>query len=188
MVVVVGPSRGCMSSWRSCWRREVVTMVEAGAPMAVSASEVLVGHGMTVIHQAAVVTIVYDQVPCTCSPYQWAVEVVTADIAVVLPLSKHHLEVAVANIPPGAEQVVLGVYVEKIVEVDFIHSLILCIGEVQLICHLVAEEQGFVACGVIWHCLGRDGYRHHHCHEHYLFHILSFFVIGIIAFSAAKVR
>ena len=42
--------------------------------------------------------------------------------------------------------------------------------EVQLVSHLVAQEECLVLCCVIAHCVGRDSHDHHHCQNHHLLH------------------
>ena len=187
---VAWPCRGDVAA-RSRGRCVVVTGVEAGSPMAVSSTEIMESHWMTVEHQAAVVTVVDDQAPGAGTPCQRAIEVEAAHIAVELPCAEHHAEVAVAHIPPRAEQVVLSVHIEEVIEVDFVYSLILFFRQIELVGHLVAQKQSLFSGGFVWHCCGGDGYRHHHCHEHYLFHILSFFVVEFIVsflFSVGKGR
>ena len=79
-------------------------------------------------------------------------------------------EVSVAAVPPRSVDIVAAVHAHEVVEVDFVDSLILCLGEVELVRHFIGKEEGFGARLVVCHCCGRDGYRHHHCQGHHLLH------------------
>ena len=149
---------------------EVVSMVEAAAPMVMATRE---GHehcGTVEEHPSDAVAAVDGECPATSAPDDGTVEPLAGHVAVVLPGAEHIAQVAVANFPPESEHVGAGVYVEQVVEVDLIHCLILCCCQSELVGHLVRKIKGLVACGVERHCCGGDGYRHHHHQGHYLLH------------------
>ena len=134
-----------------------------------------VGYGTVVMEEAsAVIASVYAVGPGAAVPDDGAVEVVDGRIAVELSGREHHPQVMVAHVPPGAIDIGPGVDAHEVIEVDSVDFLILCFREPQFVSHFVAEEEGFVACLVVCHCAGRDGYRHHHGQKHHLFHIFSF--------------
>ena len=114
-------------------------------------------------------------VPSSSSPSQRTVEVVQTHVAVPLVSAEHVPEVGVAAAPPVSVEVALVVHAEQVVEVD-------------LVCHLVGEEQGFALCHVDRKCCGGDGYRHHQCQCHYLFHCCRFFRIREVFFSVSHCK
>lgn len=128
-------------------------------------------------------------VPSSASPSQRTVEVVQPHVAVPLVSAEHVPEVGVAAAPPASVEVALVVHAEQVVEVDFVCQLILFVVEVELVCHLVGEEQGFALCHVDRKCCGGDGYRHHQCQCHCLFHCCRFLVFGrsFFLFRIAKI-
>ena len=167
---------------------EVVSGIEAPTSMAMATLE---GHehcGTVEEHPSDTVAGVDGERPATSAPDDGTVEPLTGHEAVVLPGAEHIAQVAVAHLPPEAEHVGAGIYVEQVVEVDLIHCLILCCCQSELVGHLVRKIKGLVACGVVRHCCGGDGYRHHHHQGHHLLHV--FYVLMVELFfliSGAKV-
>ena len=127
-------------------------------------------------------------VPSSSSPSQRTVEVVQPHVAVPLVSAEHVPEVGVAAAPPASVEVALVVHAEQVVEVDLVCQFILFVVEVELVCHLVGEEQGFALCHVDRKCCGGDGYRHHQCQCHYLFHCCRFFGIREVFFSVSHCK
>jgi len=85
-----------------------------------------------------------------------AIKVGECHIFVELPAVQDIAEVSITAIPPDAEDISVSVQAHQVVEIDLIDCLILCSGEVELVSHLVREEEGFVLCCIIAHCvLGR---------------------------------
>ena len=145
---------------------EVVSGIEAAASMAVSTLE---GHedcGTVEEHPSDTIAGIDGECPATGAPDDGTVEPLTGHEAVVLPGAEHIAQVAVANFPPKSEHVGAGIYVEQVVEVNLIHCLILCCCQSELVGHLVRKIEGLVACGVVRHCCGGDGYRHHRHQGH----------------------
>ena len=166
---------------------EVVTGVETGTPVIMASTETHIHCGAMHEHPATSITAVDGERPATGSPYERTVEIGACHKAVELPGTEHEAQVAVAHLPPGSEHIGAVVDVEQVVEVDFIHSLILLVGQTKFICHFVAEKQRLVASGIVCHCVGRDGYRHHHCHKHHLLHNCNILMVIIRCFLCAKV-
>ena len=159
---------------------EVMVSIVAVAPDAVATLE---GHEhcrTMVEHPSDTIAGVDGEGPATSAPDDGTVEPLTGHEAVVLPGAEHIAQVAVANLPPEAEHVGAGIYVEQVVEVDLIHCLILCCCQSELVGHLVCQEERLVACGVVRHCCGGDGYRHHHHQGHHLLHV--FYVLMVELF------
>ena len=154
---------------------EVVSGIEAATSMAVATLE---GHEhcrTMVEHPSDTVAGVDGEGPATGAPNDGTVEPLTGHEAVVLPGAEHIAQVAVANFPPKTEHVGAGIYVEQVIEIDLIHCLILCCCQSELVGHLVCQEERLVACGVVRHCCGGDGYRHHHHQGHHLLHVFYVF-------------
>ena len=154
---------------------EVVVGIETSASMAMATTE---GHehcGTVEEHPSDTIAGVDGEGPATSAPDDGTVEPLTGHEAVVLPGAEHIAQVAVANLPPKSEHVGAGIYIEQVVEVDLIHCLILCCCQSELVGHLVCQEEGLVACGVVRHCCGGDGYRHHHHQGHHLLHVFYVF-------------
>ena len=167
---------------------EVMSSIEAAASMVVATFE---GHedcGMVEEHPSDSIAGIDGECPATSAPDDGAVEPLAGHEAVVLPGAEHIAQVAVAHLPPEAEHVGAGIYVEQVVEVNLIHCLILCCCQSELVGHLVRKIKGLVACGVVRHCCGGDGYRHHYHQGHHLLHV--FYVLMVELFfliSNAKV-
>ena len=159
---------------------EVMSGIEAAASMIVATLE---GHehcGMVEEHPTDTIAGVDGERPATGAPDDGTVEPLAGHEAVVLPGAEHIAQVAVAYFPPESEHVGAGIYVEQVVEVDLIHCLILCCCQSELVGHLVRKIKGLVACGVVRHCCGGDGYRHHHHQGHHLLHV--FYVLMVELF------
>jgi len=149
---------------------EVVSGIEAATSMAMATLEGHEHRRTVEEHPSDTVAGVDGEGPATSTPDDGTVEPLTGHEAVVLPGAEHIAQVAVANFPPKTEHVGAGIYVEQVIEIDFIHCLILCCCQSELVGHLVGKEEGLVACGVVRHCCGGDGYRHHHHQGHHLLH------------------
>ena len=102
------------------------------------------------------------EVPVASLPVEWTVEVGGSQIGLVLPVEEDIAQVEVTLSPVGAIEVGLGIHAHQVVEVHLIGGLILLLGKVELIGHLVGEEQCLLACLLITHGIGCHG----HCDEH----------------------
>ena len=159
---------------------EVVSGIETAASMAVATLE---GHehcGAVEEHPSDNVAAVDGEGHACVGPDDGTVEPLTGHEAVVLPGAEHIAQVAITNLPPKAKHVGAGIYVEQVIEIDLIHCLILCRCQSEFVGHLVCQEEGLVACGVVRHCCGGDGYRHHHHQGHHLLHV--FYVLMVELF------
>ena len=116
------------------------------------------------------------EVPVASLPEQGTVEIGCGAESLPLPGIENVAQVQVAALPIGAEHIVTAGDAHQIVEIDLVGGLILSIGKVQLIGHLVGQEQGFAAGLFITHgvCLycyrqyGKEG-------KHQLLHSRIFF-------------
>ena len=101
------------------------------------------------------------EVPITCAPVQWAVEVAGCDVCLPLCVEQNVAQVAVAALPVVAIDIVVARHTHQVVEVDLVGGLILFVGEVQLVSHFIGQEQCLVASLFVTHCLARCCYRQH---------------------------
>ena len=94
------------------------------------------------------------EVPVAGFPVEGAIEVGSCHEGVVLPVEQDVAQVKVALCPIDAIQVVDGVDAHQVVKVHLVGGLVLLLGEVQLVCHLVGEEQCLLAGLLVTHCVG----------------------------------
>ena len=97
---------------------------------------------------------IHTEVPIACVPVERAIEITGIAVHAVLPIEQNVTQVQVAALPVEAVQVVIVVDAHQVVEVDFVCSLILVIGEVEFVCHLVRQEKGLPTCLVVTHGVG----------------------------------
>ena len=122
------------------------------------------------------VACIYGKVPETVAPVEWAIEVGGCAEGFPLPVEQDIAQVQVPMLPIGPEHIVTACYTHQIVEVDFVCSLILFVSQVQLVSHLVCQEEGFVACLLVAHSFARSCCQQHHCQGyHHLLHSRIFF-------------
>ena len=142
----------CWSMVRSCGLVHV-SIVRAVNP--VVAALVSHEHRWTgIVEMASVVVRVHCKRPAAGLPCYRTIEVGECHILVELPAVQDIAEVSVTAIPPDAEDITVSVQAHQVVEIDLIDCLILCSGEIELVSHLVREEEGLVLCCVIAHCVG----------------------------------
>lgn len=97
---------------------------------------------------------VHTEVPIACVPIERTIEITGIAVHAILPIEQYVTQVQVAALPVEAVQVVVVVDAHQVVEVNLIGSLILVIGEVELVCHLVRQEKGLPTRLVVTHGLG----------------------------------
>lgn len=88
---------------------------------------------------------VNTEVPAVVRPHHRTIEVGNSHIAVVLPAVEHVAQAVVTIYPAAAEDVGVGYQTHHIVKIDFIHCLVLTGVEIQLVSHLIGQEQGLGA-------------------------------------------
>ncbi len=111
------------------------------------------------------------EVPVACIPEERAVEIGGCTEHVPLPGEQNIAEVQVAALPVGAEHIILAGDAHEVVEIYFVGCLVLSIAQVQLVGHLVGEEEGLVACLFVGHCICLYCYRQHgNQGKHHLLH------------------
>ena len=73
------------------------------------------------------------EVPVACLPVEGTVEIAGCNEGIPLPVEKDIAQIEVATLPIYTKYIVAARHTHQIVEVDFITSLILLVGEVELI-------------------------------------------------------
>jgi len=120
------------------------------------------GHSEVVVVAVGIAGI-DTEVPETIAPVKGTIEVGGVEESPVLPVEQDIAQVEVAVLPVDAIEVVVVVDAHQVVEVDFVCCLILLLGEVQLVSHLVGEEQSLLTSLLIAHGAGRQGHHEHCC-------------------------
>jgi hypothetical protein len=91
------------------------------------------------------------EVPVARTPIERTIEVGGCDVGIPLPRIKNVAQVEVTTLPVGTIHVVNAGDTHEVVEVDFVSCLVLGISQVELVGHLVGEEQGLIASLLIAH-------------------------------------
>ena len=97
---------------------------------------------------------VHAEVPIACVPIERTVKIGGIAVHAILPIEQNVTQIQVAPFPVEAVQVVIVVDAHQVVEVDFVCSLILVIGEVELVCHLVRQEKSLPTRLIVTHGVG----------------------------------
>ena len=92
--------------------------------------------------------------------------------AAVLPAGKNVSELICATVPVDPEDIGSTNEACKVVEIDFIDCLVLIICKIQLVGHLIGEEERLLAgsCGGHCACLKNCGREKRNCCDEKLFH------------------
>ena len=161
----------------SSWGTEVLAMAVVIAAVAVD----MPGMSATIADiegrrsEVEVVTVritgVDAEVPVASFPVEGTIEIAGCDKGIPLPVEKNITQIEVATLPVDAKHVRATRHTHQIVEVDLVTSLVLLIGEVELIGHLIGQEQGLSAGLLETHGGGRDcDCQHRHQGHQHLFH------------------
>ena len=111
------------------------------------------------------------EMPESVCPIERAIEIGGCTECAQLPVKQDIAQIQVAALPVGAIYIVITRDSHQVVEVNLISSLILLFCQVQLVSHLVSQEEGLVASLLVAHCLARCCYQQH-CYQgyHHLLH------------------
>ena len=116
------------------------------------------------------------EVPVATIPVEWAVEVAGGTECLPLPFQQHVAHVQIATLPIGGIDIIVTGNTHQVVQIDFVGSLVLLVGQVQLVGHLVRQEQCLVACLLVAHCMARCCYcQHGYQGYHHLLHTCLYF-------------
>ena len=121
---------------------------------------------LKVIERAHGVVCIDAEVPYASVPVERTVEICSCTEGIPLPVVEYHLHVEVALTPALSIHVINGVDTHEVVEVYLVGCLILLLRQVQLVSHLVGEEQSLFSCLLISHSL----YTSHCCEQCYHCH------------------
>ncbi len=111
------------------------------------------------------------EVPDAIGPVQWTIEVCGGTEGIPLPFEQYVAHVKVTTLPIGAIYIIVAGDAHQVVKVNLVGGLVLLIVEVQLVGHLVGQEQGFVAGLFVTHCVACCCYRQHGGQDyHYSLH------------------
>ena len=101
---------------------------------------------------AARVTCVDSEMPVTAVPVERTIEVGGIAESAILPVEQDIAQVEITLSPVYAIQVIVSIDAHQIVEVHLIGCLVLIIGQIQLVSHLVSQEECLLACLFVTHC------------------------------------
>jgi len=153
--------------YRTAMSVETCMMVEA----AVTASVGNPYAGTTVVEVVAIVVAIDGEEPAACTPSDRTEEIVGCKKQAVLPVVQDAAQVVQTIVVITTIEVGRRTNPQKIVEVDFVGIVILLVVEVEFVCHLVRQVEGFCLCATETHCIGtRVGYHRKHQGENNLFH------------------
>ena len=110
------------------------------------------------------------EVPVASLPVEWAIEIAGGHEGVPLPVEQDIAHIEVTTLPVGAEHICPSCDAHEVVEVDLVGCFVLRVIQVQLVSHLVGQEQGLVASLLVAHGVGRSSNCHHHQCEKQLLH------------------
>ena len=130
------------------------------------------------------------EVPETVKPIERTIEIGGCTESIPLPIEQNIAQIQIATLPVGSKHIVTACHTHQIVEVDFVCSLVLFVRQIQLVSHLVRQEQGLVTCLLVAYCLARSCCQQHHCQGyHHLFHNLIFLNVqqSFLSFLVAKI-
>ena len=123
----------------------VTTLVIAAATIMAPAVSTTIGQVEVWTTKVEVVTMriagIDAKVPNTSLPIEWAVEVGSGAEQIPLPAIEDIADIQVATLPVGTKHIVITCDAHQIIQIDLIGSLILCIRQVQLVGHLVGQEE-----------------------------------------------
>ncbi len=85
--------------------------------------------------------------------YNRFVKVSVGQICSVLSAGEYPFELALTTVPEYSENVRSTYQAYEVVVIDLIHCIILSVCEIELISHLVGEEERFCLCSFVAHCI-----------------------------------
>jgi hypothetical protein len=116
------------------------------------------------------------KMPEPVTPIEWTIEIGGCTEGTPLPVEQNIAHVQITALPIVSIYIVVTRYSHQIVEVDLIGSLVLLVGQIQLVSHFVRQEQGLVASLFVTHCFARCCHcQHYYQGYHHLLHIVLLF-------------
>jgi len=161
----------------SSWGTEVISATVVVAAIAVDMPRMSATIGDIEVRTSEVEVVamriagIDAEVPVAGLPVEGAIEIGGCQEGVPLPVEKNITQVKVTTLPVNTEYIVATSHTHQIVEIDLIASLVLLVGEVELIGHLIGQEQSLVTGLLETHGGGRDcDCQHRHQGHQHLFH------------------
>ena len=139
----------------------VASVIPAVSAVVVPAVSAAVGHvevGASEVEEVAVGIAGIDaEVPVASAPVERTVEIGGGQVGLILPVPEYVAQVGIASRPVDTVEVVYCVDAHQVVEIDLVGCFILLVGQVELVCHLVGQEQCLLTCLLVTHGVGREG-------------------------------
>ena len=139
----------------------IVAGSEEVAPVSAAIAYVDVG---TMVEEVAIGVVAIDgEGPYTAVPEQRVEEIVGGCEDGVLPVEEYVAQVGVAIAQVSAIDIVGSLHAHQVVEIDLVAVLILLVVEVELVGHLVGEEESLLAGLFVAHGCCRKDAAENHC-------------------------
>lgn len=154
IVMAATVARDNLASTEAAIPVRTAVCIVAGSKME-AAMSAMIGHihPRTVIEEMRVMVVGIDgKIPSRSAPHHRTQEIVGCQKQIVLPIVEDVAEVGAAIAEASAIQVDARVQAEQIIHIDFVGIIILIGIEIELVCHLVGEEQCSFASLLVTHC------------------------------------
>ena len=99
------------------------------------------------------ITTIDAEVPVTSLPIEWTIEIGGCYKSIPLPFKQDITQIEVTTLPIGPEHIIASSYPHQVVEINLISCLVLLVSQIQLISHLISEEEGLVTSLLVAHCV-----------------------------------
>lgn len=121
---------------------------------------------LKVIERANGIVSINAEVPYASVPVERTIEIACCTEGIPLPVVEYYLHIEVALTPTFSIDIVNSVDIHEVVEVDLVSSLILLLGQVELIGHLISKEQSLLTSLLVSHSLNTSHCceQCYHCH------------------------
>ena len=111
----------------------------------------------TIVEEMSVGIVAIDgERPCATVPEQRMEEIVGSSEDAVLPIKEDVTQISIAIDEVVAIDIIRRLHAEQIVEVDLVAIFVLLVVEIELIRHLIGEEQSLLASLLVIHCMQRN--------------------------------
>ena len=107
------------------------------------------------------------EVPVARMPVERTVEIGGIEICSVLPVEQDIAQIHIALAPVSTIQVIVCIYTHQVVKVHLVSCLILVFRKIELVSHLVCQEESLLSCLLITHCRSGSECHHEHGYQSY---------------------
>ena len=125
----------------------------AGCPVVTSATIMFVYLADGFVVPVVCVAVVDREAESIIDYCNRVIEVSGSQISSVLPSGEYPFELALTAVPEDTENVGSTHQAYEVIVIDLIYRIVLCVGEIELISHLVGEEERFCLCSCVAHCI-----------------------------------